>query len=98
VKSNFAVQQAAAPVALRERAQFLQELAAELGRHSVIGPGTVHRAGADLQHRFTVEARNMAVLDQKRESARGRRGAYPRFGETAPDQNRGLDINWIGKI
>jgi hypothetical protein len=68
----FAVQQAAAPVSASERTQFLQELAAELGRYPVLGAGVVHRAAANLQRRFTVEARSMAVLDEKRESARGR--------------------------
>jgi hypothetical protein len=54
------VQAAAAPIAPAERAQFLQELAAELERHPEIGPGLVHRAAAQLQKKYTVEARSAA--------------------------------------
>jgi hypothetical protein len=57
------VQQAVAPIAASERAQFLSELAAELGKHAVIGEGTVHRACAELQRRHTVEARSVAGGD-----------------------------------
>jgi hypothetical protein len=55
------VQAAAAPVALRERGQFLQELVAELERCPTLGPGVVHRAAAELQRRFAVEARSTAI-------------------------------------
>jgi hypothetical protein len=68
------VQQAAAPIAPAERDRFLAELAAELERHPVIGPGLVHRAAAELQRRFTVEARSAALGDEHREAARFRRG------------------------
>jgi hypothetical protein len=66
----FAIQQAAAPVSAIERDQFLTELATELARYPALGPGVVHRCAAELQRRFTVEARSTAVLDEKRESAR----------------------------
>jgi hypothetical protein len=71
----FPVQQAAAPVSECERTQFLTELAAELGRYPVLGPGVVHRCAAELQRRFTVEARAMAVGEEQRQAARFRRGS-----------------------
>jgi hypothetical protein len=66
-----AIQAAAARVTPSERAQFLADLAAELERHPVIGPGLVHRAAAALQRRFTVEA----VSGDPRGAAAG--GAQP---------------------
>jgi hypothetical protein len=69
------VMAAAALIALAERNRFLIELADELGPHSVIGPGVVHRCAAELQRRYTVEARSMAIFDEKRDAARGRRGS-----------------------
>jgi hypothetical protein len=55
-------EQAAAPIAPHERGRFLEELATELGRHEVVGPGLVHRTAAELQHRFTVMARKETSL------------------------------------
>jgi hypothetical protein len=55
------VMAAAAPIAASERQQFLSELAAELERHPVIGPGLLHRLAAQLQRRHAVEARSMAA-------------------------------------
>ena len=52
-----AVLAAAAPVTPAQRGQFLIELAAELQRHPVLGAGLVHRAAAELQRKFLVEAR-----------------------------------------
>jgi hypothetical protein len=57
----FVVQQAAAPVTAAERPQFLAELAAELEWHPVLGAGVVHRACAEMQRKFTVEARSAAM-------------------------------------
>jgi hypothetical protein len=51
-----AVQAAAAPIHPQQRDAFLKALAAELERHPVVGPGLVHRAAAQLQRTFTVEA------------------------------------------
>jgi hypothetical protein len=53
-----AIQRAAAPITLSERPRFLQELAAELERHPVIGPGLVHRCVRELQKKFAVEAQH----------------------------------------
>ena len=52
-----AVLAAATPVTSAQRGQFLIELAAELQRHPVLGAGLVHRAAAELQRKFLVEAR-----------------------------------------
>jgi hypothetical protein len=70
----FAILQAAAPVTAAERPQFLIELAAELERHAVVDVGLTHRACAELQRKFTVEARSMALGDEQRAAARFRRG------------------------
>jgi hypothetical protein len=51
-----AVQAAAAPIHPLQRDAFLQALAAELDKHSTVGPGVVHRCAADLQKRFGVTA------------------------------------------
>jgi hypothetical protein len=68
----FVIQQAAAPVTPSERNQFLAELAAELVRYPVLGPGLVHRCAAELQGKHLVEARAVAILDEKRVAARQR--------------------------
>lgn len=57
-----AIQAAAAPVHPHERDAFLRSLAEELGRHTTIGPGLIHRVAGDLQRRFTVAARYEASL------------------------------------
>jgi hypothetical protein len=61
----FSVMSAAAPIDPHQRDDFLRSLADELARHSVVGPGLVHRLAAALQVRFVVEARTQA------ESAKG---------------------------
>jgi hypothetical protein len=73
-----AIQQAAAPITANERPRFLAELAAELQRYPVVDVGLAHRVCAELQRRFTVEARSMALGDEHRASARLRRGG--RYG------------------
>jgi hypothetical protein len=54
------IERAALPVSARERPLFLEGVAAELARHSEIGPGLVHRACAQVQRQYSVEARNTA--------------------------------------
>jgi hypothetical protein len=56
----FTIEQAAAPIVANERPQFLLELAGELRQHPIIDVGLAHRCAAELQRRFTVEARSMA--------------------------------------
>jgi hypothetical protein len=51
-----AVQAAARPIHPLQRGAFLKALADELGKHAIIGPGTVFRTAAALQRRFGVEA------------------------------------------
>jgi hypothetical protein len=71
----FAIQQAAWPITPSERPQFLIELAAELQRYPVVDVGLAHRVCAELQKRFTVEARSAAIGDAQKASARFRRGS-----------------------
>jgi hypothetical protein len=71
----FAIQQAARPIVANERNQFLSEMALELAKHPEIGEGLAHRLAAELQRKFTVEARSAAVGDEQRASARFRRGS-----------------------
>jgi hypothetical protein len=63
------VQAAAAPVALRERGQFLQELAAELERCPTLGPGVVHRVAAELQR--PLHRRGALHGDRRRQASVG---------------------------
>jgi hypothetical protein len=53
---------AAQPIHPAERDTFLRDLAAELERHAVVGPRLAQRLCADLQRRFTVEARSQAAI------------------------------------
>ncbi|MBV8444094.1 MAG: hypothetical protein JO312_26645 [Hyphomicrobiales bacterium] len=55
---HHAIMQAAAPIVAAERPAFLEAMAVELIKHPEIGEGLVHRCAADLQRRFTVEARH----------------------------------------
>ena len=43
---------AAAPIATKDRAAFLADVAAELARHEVIGAGVIHRVTAAAQRRY----------------------------------------------
>ena len=45
----------ARPIPPPLRSAFLQAVAAALATSSAVGPGTVHRVGAELQKRFTLE-------------------------------------------
>ena len=60
-----AIERAAGPVSPHERPRFLAELAAQLERAPVLGPGVMPRVGAELQRRFPVEARAAAELVNK---------------------------------
>ena len=51
--------QAAKPVAAPNRDAFFKDVAAELGRHEVIGPGLLHRIISEVQRRYD-------VVDQRR--------------------------------
>jgi len=44
--------EAARPVASPERDAFLNDIAAELGQHEVIGPGLLHRIINEVQRRY----------------------------------------------
>ena len=45
----------ARPIPPPLRSAFLQAVAAALATSSAVGPGAVHRVGAELQKRFTLE-------------------------------------------
>jgi hypothetical protein len=68
-----AVMQAAGPP--RQRDDFLRTLAAELERHSIVGPGLVHRLAADLQRKYVVEARREADSAERPRHLRARQAA-----------------------
>jgi hypothetical protein len=70
-----AIQRAVAPVTASERPQFLAELADALQAYPVIGEGLLFRLAAELQRKHAVEARSAALGDEKRASARFRRGS-----------------------
>jgi hypothetical protein len=44
--------QAAKPLHLPDRNAFLKDVAAELGRHEVVGPGLLHRVISEVQPRY----------------------------------------------
>jgi hypothetical protein len=44
--------QAAKPLPISERNAFLNDIAAELGRHEVVGPGLLHRIVTEVQRRY----------------------------------------------
>jgi hypothetical protein len=44
--------QAAKPLQLADRDAFLKDVAAELGRHEVVGPGLLHRVTSEVQPRY----------------------------------------------
>jgi hypothetical protein len=46
--------EAARPVASPERDAFLNDIAAELGQHEVIGPGLLHRIISEVQRRYDI--------------------------------------------
>src|SRR3954467_47150 len=46
--------QAAKPVAESDRDAFLNDIAAELGQHEVIGPGLLHRIISEVQRRYDI--------------------------------------------
>jgi hypothetical protein len=51
--------QAAKSLAAPDRDTFFKDVAAELGRHEVLGPGLLHRIVSELQRRYD-------VVDQRR--------------------------------
>ena len=51
--------QAAKPVAEPDRDALLNDIAAELGQHEVVGPGLLHRIISEVQRRYD-------VVDQRR--------------------------------
>ena len=53
------LQQAAKPVAEPDRDALLNDIAAELGQHEVVGPGLLHRIISEVQRRYD-------VVDQRR--------------------------------
>ena len=52
--------QAAKPIAPPERDAFLKDIAAELGKHEVVGPGLLHRIISELQQRYDIADRRPA--------------------------------------
>jgi hypothetical protein len=46
--------QAAKPIAPPERDAFLKDIAAELGKQEVIGPGLLHRIISEVQQRYDI--------------------------------------------
>ena len=44
--------QAAKPLPISERNAFLNDIAAELGRYEVVGPGLLHRIVTEVQRRY----------------------------------------------
>ena len=44
--------QAAKPVPVPDRDAFVREVAAEVGRHEVVGPGLLHRVMSEVQRRY----------------------------------------------
>jgi hypothetical protein len=46
--------QAVKPVAAPNRDAFFKDVAAELGRHEVIGPGLLHRIISEVQQRYDI--------------------------------------------
>jgi hypothetical protein len=44
--------QAARPIPAPDRDAFLKDIAAELGKHEVIGPGLLHRIISEVQRRY----------------------------------------------
>jgi hypothetical protein len=53
--------QAAKPIASPERDAFLKDIAAELGKHEVVGPGLLHRIISELQQRYDIADRRRAT-------------------------------------
>jgi hypothetical protein len=51
--------QAAKSLAAPDRDTFFKDVAAELGRHEVLGPGLLHRIVSEVQRRYD-------VVDQRR--------------------------------
>jgi hypothetical protein len=66
------VMMAAAPIHPAERGLFLLALAEEIARHSIVGPGSIHRLASDLQRRYVVQARSDAAT--RHGEATGHRG------------------------
>ena len=46
--------QAAQPIAAADRDAFLKDIAVELGRHEVVGPGLLHRIISEVQQRYDI--------------------------------------------
>ena len=55
------VMEAAKPVAEPDRDALLKDIAAELGRYEVVGPGLLHQIISEVQHRYD-------IADQRRAS------------------------------
>jgi hypothetical protein len=65
-----AVMAAAAPIHPLQRGAFLQALATELEKHSIVGPGVVHRCAAELQRTFGVTAHSETAHEPRHLRAR----------------------------
>jgi hypothetical protein len=46
--------QAAKPLAAPDRDDFFKDVAAEVGRHEVVGPGLLHRIISEVQRRYDI--------------------------------------------
>jgi hypothetical protein len=53
--------QAAKPIAPPERDAFLKDIAAELGRYEVVGPGLLHRIISEVQRRYDIADQRRAT-------------------------------------
>jgi hypothetical protein len=58
----YRLMETAKPLAALDRDAFLKEVAAELGRHEVVGPGLLHRIISEVQMRYN-------IADQRRDTA-----------------------------
>ena len=53
--------EAAAPIPVSERDAFLKDVAAELGRHEMVGPGLLHRIISEVQQRYDIADQRRAA-------------------------------------
>jgi hypothetical protein len=58
----YRLMETAKPLAALDRDAFLKDVAAELGRHEVVGPGLLHRIISEVQMRYD-------IADQRRDTA-----------------------------
>jgi hypothetical protein len=57
--------QAAKPVAPPERDAFLKDVAAELAKHEVVGPGLLHRIIGEVQQRYDIADQRRALNEAR---------------------------------